>query len=46
MLVKLSQDPLRLFDDIRTSAKTPAMPAFNVDIFEDETGFHLSLIHI
>ncbi|MEI7788035.1 MAG: Hsp20/alpha crystallin family protein [Chlorobiaceae bacterium] len=41
MLVKLSQDPLRLFDNIRTSAKTPAMPAFNVDIFEDETGFHI-----
>jgi HSP20 family protein len=41
MLVQLSKDPLRLFDDIRSSAKTPSMPAFNVDISEDETGFHI-----
>ncbi|NMW22130.1 MAG: Hsp20/alpha crystallin family protein [Chlorobiaceae bacterium] len=41
MLVKLSKDPLRLFDDIRSSVKAPSMPAFNVDISEDETGFHI-----
>ncbi|MEI6692690.1 MAG: Hsp20/alpha crystallin family protein [Chlorobium sp.] len=41
MLVKLSKDPLRMFDDIRSSAKAPSMPAFNVDISEDETGFHI-----
>ena len=41
MLVKLSKDPMRLFDDIRSSAKTSSMPAFNVDISEDETGFHI-----
>jgi HSP20 family protein len=41
MLVQLSKDPLRLFDDIRSSAKTPSMPTFNVDISEDETGFHI-----
>ncbi|NMW19257.1 MAG: Hsp20/alpha crystallin family protein [Chlorobiaceae bacterium] len=41
MLVKLTKDPLRKFDDIRSSAKTPSMPAFYVDISEDETGFHI-----
>ena len=41
MLVKLSKDTLRMFDDIRSSAKTPSMPAFNVDISEDATGFHI-----
>ncbi|MEI8185288.1 MAG: Hsp20/alpha crystallin family protein [Chlorobiaceae bacterium] len=41
MLVKLSKDPMRLFDDILSSAQTPSMPAFNVDISEDETGFHI-----
>jgi len=32
---------MRLFDDILSSAQTPSMPAFNVDISEDETGFHI-----
>jgi HSP20 family protein len=41
MLVQLSKDPMRLFDDIRSSAKTPSMPPFNVDISEDESGFHI-----
>ena len=41
MLVQLSKDPIRLFDDIRSSVKAPSMPAFNVDISEDEKGFHI-----
>jgi HSP20 family protein len=41
MLVQLSKDPLRLFDDIWSSAQQPSAPAFKVDISEDEIGFHL-----
>ena len=32
---------MRMFDDIRSSAKTSSVPAFNVDISEDESGFHI-----
>ena len=41
MIVKFSKDPMRMFDDIRSSAKTSSVPAFNVDISEDESGFHI-----
>lgn len=41
MLVKLSKDPLKLFDDIWSGAQMPSTPAFKVDISEDETAFHI-----
>lgn len=41
MLVQLSKDPLRLFDDIWSGAQQPSAPAFKVDISEDENGFHI-----
>jgi len=41
MLVKLSKDPMRLFDDIWSGSQLPAAPAFKVDIAEDETAFHI-----
>jgi HSP20 family protein len=41
MLVQLSKDALRLFDDIWSGAQQPSAPAFKVDISEDESGFHL-----
>ncbi len=41
MLLKLSKDPLKLFDDIWSGAQLPSAPAFKVDISEDEKGFHI-----
>ncbi len=41
MLVQLSKDPMRLFDDIWSGTQQPSAPAFKVDISEDETGFHI-----
>ncbi len=41
MLVKLSKDPLKLFDDIWSGAQMPTTPAFKVDISEDEKAFHI-----
>ncbi|MEI6846650.1 MAG: Hsp20/alpha crystallin family protein [Chlorobiaceae bacterium] len=41
MLVKLSKDPLKLFDDIWSGSQLPTAPAFKVDLSEDETGFHI-----
>ena len=41
MLVQLSKDPLKLFDNIWSGAQQPSAPAFKVDISEDEAGFHL-----
>ena len=41
MLVQLSKDPLRLFDNIWSGSQQPSAPAFKVDISEDEAGFHL-----
>ena len=41
MLVKLSKDPLKLFDDIWEGSQLPAAPAFKVDITEDESAFHI-----
>ena len=41
MLVKLSKDPLKLFDDIWSGTQMPAAPAFKVDISEDEKAFHI-----
>ncbi len=41
MLLKLSQDPLKLFDDIWQGSNQPSAPAFKVDISEDETAFHI-----
>jgi HSP20 family protein len=41
MLVQLSKDPLKLFDDIWSGAHQPSAPAFKVDISEDESGFHI-----
>ena len=41
MLVQLSKDPLRLFDDIWSGTQQPSAPAFKVDISEDESGFHI-----
>ncbi|WP_076789962.1 Hsp20/alpha crystallin family protein [Chlorobium sp. KB01] len=41
MLVKLSKDPMRLFDDIWSGSQLPTAPAFKVDIAEDETAFHI-----
>jgi HSP20 family protein len=41
MLMKLSKDPLKLFDDIWSGAHMPSAPAFKVDISEDENAFHI-----
>ena len=41
MLVKLSKDPLKMFDDIWERTQTPSVPAFKVDISEDEEAFFL-----
>ena len=41
MLVKLSKDPLKMFDDIWEGTQLPATSAFKVDISEDEGAFHL-----
>lgn len=41
MLVQLSKDPLRLFDNVWSGSQQPSAPAFKVDISEDEAGFHL-----
>lgn len=41
MLVKLSKDPLKLFDDIWSGAQPPSAAAFRVDISEDEKAFHI-----
>lgn len=41
MLVKLSKDPLKMFDDIWDGPQQPASPAFKVDISEDENAFHI-----
>ena len=41
MLVQLSKDPMRLFDDIWSGTQQPSAPAFKVDISEDEAGFHI-----
>ena len=41
MLVQLSKDPMRLFDDIWSGAQQPSAPAFKVDISEDVAGFHI-----
>ncbi|MCW8796828.1 MAG: Hsp20/alpha crystallin family protein [Chlorobium sp.] len=41
MLVQLSKDPLKMFDDIWEGSEMPSTPAFNVDISEDENAFHI-----
>ncbi|NTV97605.1 MAG: Hsp20/alpha crystallin family protein [Chlorobiaceae bacterium] len=41
MLVKLSKDPLKLFDDIWSGNQMPTSPAFKVDISEDEKAFYI-----
>lgn len=41
MLVQLSKDPMKLFDDIWSGTQQPSAPAFKVDISEDEGGFHI-----
>ena len=41
MLLKLSKDPLKLFDDIWSGAQMPSAPAFKVDISEDEAAFYI-----
>ena len=41
MLVKLSKDPLKVFEDIWSGAQVPSANAFNVDISEDEKAFHI-----
>ncbi len=41
MLVKLSKDPLKMFDDIWEGTQLPSAPAFKVDISEDENAFHI-----
>ncbi len=41
MLVKLSKDPLKMFDDIWEGTQLPSAPAFKVDIAEDENAFHI-----
>ena len=41
MLVKLSQDPLQLFDDIWQGSNAPSSPAFKVDISEDNHAFYI-----
>ena len=43
MLVKLTKDPMKLFDDIwgETPAAATSAPAFKVDISEDEEAFYI-----
>lgn len=41
MLVKLSKDPLKLFDDIWEQSQLPSAPAFKVDITEDSEAFYI-----
>ncbi|MEI8033432.1 MAG: Hsp20/alpha crystallin family protein [Chlorobiaceae bacterium] len=41
MLVKLSKDPIKLFDDIWSPRQMPSAPAFRADISEDEKAFHI-----
>ena len=41
MLVKLSKDPLKMFDDIWEGTQLPATSAFKVDISEDENAFYI-----
>lgn len=41
MLVKLSKDPLKIFDDIWEGTQPPVTPAFKADISEDEEAFHI-----
>ena len=41
MLLKLSKDPLNLFDDIWSGAQMPSAPAFRVDISEDDKAFYI-----
>jgi HSP20 family protein len=41
MLLKLSKDPMKLFDDIWSGAQMPSVQAFKVDISEDEAAFHI-----
>jgi HSP20 family protein len=41
MLLKLSKDPLKRYEDICSGLKTSLTPAFNVDISEDAIGFHI-----
>ncbi|MCG8342317.1 MAG: Hsp20/alpha crystallin family protein [Chlorobiales bacterium] len=41
MLVKLSKDPLKMFDDIWEGTQLPATSAFKVDISEDEDAFYI-----
>ena len=41
MLVKLSKDPLKMFDDIWEGTQLPSTPAFKVDISENEGAFHI-----
>jgi len=41
MLMKIANDPMKLFDDIWSGNQMTAAPAFKVDISEDEGAFHL-----
>ncbi len=41
MLLQLSKDPMKLFDDIIEGSQMPSLPSFKVDISEDESAFHL-----
>ncbi len=41
MLLNLSKDPLKLFDDIWSGVQLPSAPAFKVDISEDAVAFHI-----
>lgn len=41
MLLKLSKDPLKLFDDIWSGSQMQSVPAFRVDISEDAAAFHI-----
>ncbi|NTW68880.1 MAG: Hsp20/alpha crystallin family protein [Chlorobiaceae bacterium] len=41
MLVKLSKDPMKLFEDIWTGSQLPAAPEFKVDVSEDDAEFHI-----
>ena len=41
MLVKLSKDPLKMFDDIWEGTQLPSTLAFKVDISENEGAFHI-----
>ncbi|MEI7694305.1 MAG: Hsp20/alpha crystallin family protein [Chlorobium sp.] len=41
MLLQLSKDPLKLFDDIWAGAQRASAPAFRVDIAEESAAFHI-----